>query len=162
MDGKRRGDGGRSLREVARDPQAFERCGRRLERAIASSCGLDRPWPDRVAAGIRATLEFAEAEPVAARVVMVHAASRRYGGSVPFTAMVDGLAARMAEGAPPIRYPERTARNVVLRVMRQTLLQIELLRQPPTAIAPDLIVFALTPYVGLAEAQERAARPSSG
>ena len=68
--------------------------------------------------------------------------------------MVDEIAARLAEGAPPTRHPERTARNVVLRVARQLLLQLEVRRdEPPSAIAPELVVFALTPYIGMAEAQ---------
>ncbi len=58
------------------------------------------------------------------------------------------------DGSPPTRHPERTARNVVLRIARQVLLQLELNpASPPSALAPELIVFALTPYLGLAEAQ---------
>ncbi len=146
-------DGGKFLQEAARDPDTFARCCRRFEHAVESTCRGDRPWGERVAAGIRASLEFAEAEPVAAHVVLVHAAYRRYGGSTAFSALVDRLAAHLAEGAPAVLRPQRTARNIVLRVMRQTLLQLEQRRGEPTAIAADLIVFALTPYVGLAEAQ---------
>lgn len=148
-----RGDGGRALRKAAGDPEAFDRCCRRLEEVIDSACDPDRPWAERVAGAVRAGLEFAEAEPTSAYAVLVHSAFRRHGGSAEFVALVDDLAARLAEGAPPLPRPGRTARGIVLRVMRQTLLQLELRTEGPTAIAPDLLVFALTPYLGLREAQ---------
>ncbi len=159
----RRRDDGRAVREAAQDPESFGRCRRRLERAIDGSCVDGRPWPAAVAAAIRAALEFADADPVAARVVTVHAAHRRHGGEADFAALVERMAARLGEGAPVIANPERTARNVVARVARQALLQLEdPSAAPPSTISPELIVFALTPYVGLAEAQRWAEEaPSS-
>jgi hypothetical protein len=146
--------GGRAVREATRDPRAFARCSRRLERAIAASCDPRRPWAARVAAAIRAALAFADTDPIAAGVVAVPAAFRRYAEPTSFAEFVDRLAVRLRDGAPPTRHPERTARNVVIRVARQTLLQLEMRPgSPPSDIAPELIVFALTPYVGLAEAQ---------
>jgi hypothetical protein len=72
--------------------------------------------------------------------------------------MVDDFAARLNRGAPPVGHPERTARNVVTRIARQTLLHLEMRPDVPVSeIAPDLIVFALVPYTGLAEAQRWAA-----
>lgn len=156
MGQKNRGDRGGSIRKIAQDPDAFSRCRNRLERAIGAACEQELPWQQRVAEAIRAALRFAEAEPVAARILTVHSACRRYGDPVSFTSLVDDLAARLAVDAPGAPHPERTARNVVLRIMRQTLLQLELRRDGPTAISADLVVFALTPYVGLREAQRLA------
>ena len=157
MGQKNRGDRWGSIRKVAQDPEAFSRCRNRLERTIAAACEPGQSWQQRVAEAIRAALRFAEAEPVAARILTVHSACRRYGDQASFADLVDDLAARLAADAPPVPYPERTARNMVLRIMRQTLLQLELHGEGPTAIAADLVVFALTPYVGLREAQRRAA-----
>lgn len=71
--------------------------------------------------------------------------------------MVDDLAAKLRRGAPAVPAPERTARNLVLRIARQILLHLEARPdEPVTAIGPDLIVFALTPYVGLVEARRLA------
>ncbi|HEX6205115.1 MAG TPA: hypothetical protein VFZ29_04845 [Solirubrobacterales bacterium] len=151
--GRKSRGGGKFLREAAQDPDTFARCCLRFEQAIESGCRGDRPWAQGVAASVHAALEFAEAEPVDAHVVVVHSASRRYGGSAAFGALVDRLAARLTERAPPVPCPERTARSVILRVMRQILLQLEQPRGDPTAISADLIVFALTPYVGLTEAR---------
>lgn len=154
MKRKSRDDGGKAVRRAAGDPRAFARCSARLERAIEESCDSRQPWAPRVATAIRVALAFAEADPVAAGVVAVPSAFRRYAEPDAFTELVERLAARLRDGAPPTRHPERTARNVVLRIARQVLLQLEMNPgSPPSALAPELIVFVLTPYVGLAEAQ---------
>lgn len=156
------GDGGKAVRMAARDPRAFARCSGRLERAIGDACDARLPWPGRVATAIRAALAFADTDPVAAAVVGVPAAFRRYAEPQSFTELVDRLAALLQEGAPPTRHPDRTARNAVRRIARQVLLRLEMEPEsPPSDLAPELIVFALTPYVGLAEAQ-RWADPATG
>lgn len=141
------------MREALQDPDGFARCRGRLDAAIAESCEPGGPWPARVVAAIRAALEFAESDRVAALVITAHAAHRRSTSTPAFAAMVEQWAARLREGAPPTRHPQRTATAVVQRIARQILLQLELRPEvPPTRIAGDLIVFALTPYLGFAEA----------
>ncbi|HVY97605.1 MAG TPA: hypothetical protein VHA54_11655 [Solirubrobacterales bacterium] len=158
MTSENQGGGGRKPLSPAESAAAFALCRRRLERAVAASCDPSKAWPARVSAAIRAALEFAEAEPVAARVLTVHAAYRRLDGADAFAAMVDRFATRLAEGAPATVRPELTARGVVLRIARQTLLQLELRPgRPATEIVPDLVMFALTPYTGFAAAQRWAA-----
>jgi hypothetical protein len=148
-----RGVGGKTPLEAAQDPVAFALCRRRLERTLAASCDPAQPWAAGAAAAIEAALGFAEVDPVAARVLTVHSAFRRIEGAAPFMAMVEDFAAVLNCGAPPTSRPERTARNIVTRVARQTLLQLEMRSNAPVVeIAPDLIVFALTPYTGFAEA----------
>lgn len=163
MGRKKRSEGGRYVREAAQSPEAFARARRRLEAALAVPCDPGQEWAPRVVAGIEAVLEFAEVEPVAARVLTVHAAFRRYEAPATFGALVDEMATRLSAGAPPTRHPERTARGVVLRIARQVLLQLELHPEAkPTALAPELIAFTLTPYLGFAEAQRWAsAAPDS-
>ena len=118
------------------------------------------PWAEEVAATIRIGLARAATDPAAARQLTLPASGRRGGDADAYGAMVDELSARLLRGAPPLPDPQRTARNVVVRVARQTLLQLETRpEEPVTAITPDLIVFALTPYVGLAEARRLAAQP---
>jgi hypothetical protein len=150
----RRRDIGKAVREAAGDPESFTRCRRRLERAIDGSCVGEAQWAAGVAGAIRAALAFADEDPVAARVIAVHSAHRRYGGEAEFAALVGRLATRLQEGAPATANSERTARNAITRVARQALLALERPSgPPPSTIAPELIVFALTPFVGLAEAQ---------
>ncbi len=141
------------VREALLDPDAFARCRRDLEAALAPSCRAGRPWPAGVAAAIRAALEFAESDPLAACVLTCSSARRRLDDRA-FVAMVEHFARLLGKGAPPTRHPERTAHAVVRRIARQVLLQLELRPGvPPTAIAPELIVFALIPYIGFEEAQ---------
>lgn len=132
----------------------------RFERAVASTVDRRVTWPERLATAIRAALQQAAADPAAARRLVLPAAGRRTDDLVPFVEAVDGLAARLRRDAPVVPHPERTARNLVLRVARQALLHLETRpEEPVTTIGPDLIVFALTPYVGLAEARRLATPP---
>lgn len=114
-------------------------------------------WAAGVAAAIREGLARAEADPVSARRLTLPASGRRGGDRDGYARMVDDLCARLLNGAPSLRDPERTARNTVVRAARQVLLHLESRPEDPvTEIAPDLIVFALTPYVGLAAARHLA------
>lgn len=116
-------------------------------------------WAEDVAAGIRAALARADADPGAARLLLLPASGRRGGNPAAYDSAVDDLSARLLRGAPPVPDPERAARNLVVRVARQVLLQLETHPgEPVREIAPDLIVFALTPYVGLATARDLADR----
>jgi hypothetical protein len=132
----------------------------RFERDLAAAVDPSAPWPQCVATTIRAALRAAAADPTAAHRLVLPASGRRGDDLTPFTAMVDDLAAVLRRGAPAVPRPERTARNLVLRVARQMLLHLESRPdEPVTMIGPDLIVFALTPYVGLAAARRLAAAP---
>lgn len=149
----------RFVREALRDPDAFARYRRDLEEALALCCQPGGPWPAQVAATIRAALEFAESDPRAARVLTFSSARRRLDARA-FTEMVEHFARRLREGAPPTHQPERTSRTVVRQIARQILLQLELRpAEPPTRLAPELIVFALTPYVGFEQAQRWSTAP---
>lgn len=129
----------------------------RFECSLAAAIDPAAPWPERVAVAIRAALRSADADPAGARRLALPAAGRRSDDLAPFTAMVDDLAAKLRRDAPAAPDPERTSRNLILRVARQILLHLEARPdEPVTAIGPDLIVFALTPYVGLTEARRLA------
>lgn len=129
----------------------------RFERDLTAAVDPAAPWPERVVAAISAALRSADADPAAARRLALPASGRRSDDLAAFTTMVDDLAAKLRRGAPAAPDPERTARNLVLRLARQVLLHLETRREDPvTEIAPDLIVFAMTPYVGLAEARRLA------
>jgi hypothetical protein len=118
------------------------------------------PWPQALAATVRAALVAAAADPAAAHRLTLPAAGRRNADHPAFVAAVDELAGRIRRGAPAAFPSERTARNFVLRVARQVCLQLERGPDPPvTSIAPDLIVLALTPRIGLAAARRLADQP---
>lgn len=113
-----------------------------------------------VAVAIRAALMAADLDPSAAYRLALPSTGRRNRDLTAFRAALDDLVARLCRGAPVAFRSERPARNLVLRIARQVCLQLE--KDPPepvTALAPDLIVFALTPCVGMAEARRLADQP---
>ena len=154
MASKNRGGADAAAPAVAEDEVTFADCRSRLERSVRDACPPDQPWPARVVAGIDAALRFADADRAAARTLTIHAAFRRLEGADEFYAMVDRFAGLFSDGAPPTDRPDSTARSIVIRVARQTLNQIDLRPDAGVVeIGPDLIVFALIPYLGFAEAQ---------
>jgi hypothetical protein len=149
-----RGEAEATATAAAQDEPNFALCHSRLERSVHDACSPDQPWAGRVVAGIDAALRFADADRAAARILTIHAAFRRLDGADAFFEMVDRFAELFSNGAPPTNRPDRTARTIVIRIARQTLHQIDLRPDARVAeIAPDMIVFALIPYVGFAEAQ---------
>jgi hypothetical protein len=144
---------------VSPDPAAgeFARCRARLEEAVAGSCEPGAEWPDAVAAGIQAALEFAAADPAAARVLTVGAIAREQGQEPHFAAMVDHLAGLLGAGAPPPNPRLPGAPGVITRIARQVNLEIEAGRVGEMIeVAPDLTFLALLPYLGFSEARRRA------
>jgi hypothetical protein len=149
-----RGGADATAKAVVEDEVTFALCRGRLERSVRDACPPDRPWPGRVAAGIDAALRFADADRAAARILTIHSAFRRLEGGGAFLEMVDGFAELFSKGAPPTDRPDGMARTIVIRIARQTLNQIDLHPHVGVVeIAPDMIVFALIPYLGFAEAQ---------
>lgn len=136
--------------------QTFIASRRRLESVIERACASGGSWAERVAAATQAGLEWVEGDPEAGEALAGRVVSRDMGLDPEFAELVEQLAAMLGRGAPAVGRPERTARNTVLLLARQVLLYIE--TRPGgavTEIAPDLIVFALTPYVGMEEARLR-------
>jgi hypothetical protein len=132
----------------------------RFERDVSARIDSGLSWSAVAAAAIRAALEAAAADPAGALLLTSPATCRRSRDRAAFDAAVDGLVARIRRGAPDAFRSERGARNLILRLARQVHLQLERGPDPPvTAIAPDLIVFALTPCVGLAAARRLADQP---
>ena len=125
-------------------------------RAVDACCNhASQPWALRVGAAIRAALELAEQDPAAGRVLVIHSAA--LGDETEFAAMVQRFANLLRWGAPKPYRSEAAARNSVLLVARQMLLHLETRPAAPLSeIAPGLIVFVLTPYVGLDEARRAA------
>lgn len=148
---------------MSADPPAgeFARCRARLEETLAGSCEPAAEWPDAVAAAVQAALEFAAADPAAARVLTAGAIARERGEESNFTAMVDHLAGLLSTGAPPPNPRLPGAAGVITRIARQVNLEIEAGRAGEMVeIAPDLTFLALLPYLGFAGAR-RWAQPTA-
>jgi hypothetical protein len=125
----------------------------RLERAVVGSCDARAAWPDAVAAGVYAALEFAADDPATARLLTDDATARWHSGEPAFVAMVARFAVLLDGGAPPrnLRLPGPQA--VVTRIARQVNLQLEAGGEM-MEIAPDLTFLALLPYLGFSGARQ--------
>jgi hypothetical protein len=148
------------LESPANGTKSYAKVRARFERDVVKASGSWTTWPEGIAATIRAALAVGAADPSTAYRLTEPASGRRSRDHAAFVAAVEDLGARLRHGAPGAMRAERPARNLVLRVARQVCLQLE--NRPGealTEIAPDLIVLALTPCVGLAEARRLAAQP---
>jgi len=130
-----------------------------LEACVAFACAARDEWPAQVAAGIYAGVEFAIEHPTVldARLAL-EKVERPYPAG--YTHLIERLAELMSSGAPAgSRLPGRTDEALVagivgligdhLRVGRREALE---------ALRPDLVLLALLPYLGFAEAREWANR----
>jgi hypothetical protein len=131
----------------------FGRCRERLEIAIEAACEGQSGWPARVAAGVRAAVALAAADPDLGRT-LTEGAGHRHHDDEEFAALVDHLAQLLARGAPPRNRRLPDAPTVVIRIARQVNLELEAGRVAALpSIAPDLTFLALMPYLGFAAAR---------
>jgi hypothetical protein len=122
-------------------------------------------WPAQVAAAIRAVLEFAADEPVAAQVLTVESLAQGSDHFARHRRPVDHLARLLAAGRnvhpegdvlPSLLEDALAGGIFMLVVQRLEAGDVGAL----TALAPDAIEFALTPYIGRDKARDVAAAGS--
>jgi hypothetical protein len=143
---------------------AFEAARPRLEAAIFAACPPQGEWPERVVAAIRATLDFAAADPAAATVLTRDALTQRPDGPDRFLELTGQFAEQLRVLAPrDPRLPDSTERAVVGAV---AMVIVDHLRSGRLdrlrECGPDLVELSLRPYRGRAAARRwsrRAARP---
>jgi AcrR family transcriptional regulator len=144
---------------------AFDAATELLAARLAEAYGSEEEWPLRVRAAIAALLEFFAASPELGRLCLVEpfvagpAISRRYQESI------ERLAPFLREGRELRRggesFPETTERGLLGSIGSQIGRKLsagQAERLPD--LLPDLAQFALTPYLGAAEAR-RVASPAA-
>ncbi|MET0305932.1 MAG: hypothetical protein ABW196_06855 [Solirubrobacterales bacterium] len=143
--------------DFARD---FEAAFARLQIAVETACAEELDdWPMQVAAAIRAVLEFAASEPVAAHVLTVESLAQGSGHFARQRRPVDHLARLLAAGrdvhpegeALPSLLEDALAGGIFMLIVQR--LEVGDARTL-AGLAPDAIEFALTPYVGRARARD--------
>jgi hypothetical protein len=77
---------------------AFESALARLQIRIETACAAETGWPAEVAAGIRAGLAFAAADPAAAEVLTNEAMAEGKDGFARYDRMIDHFAASLRRG----------------------------------------------------------------
>ncbi len=142
----------------ARQPGDFATAFARLQVRIESACVAEASWPAQVAAGIRAALAFAEAEPDVARVLTTDALAGGREGFIRYDRMISHLGEWLLPGrdlSPDGRdLPEITEKAMVGGVAMLVAQRVDLGRHTELSeLIPEAIQFALTPYLGTAEAR---------
>jgi hypothetical protein len=148
--------------DFARD---FETAFARLQIAVETAYAAKPDWPMRVAAAIRAVLEFAAEEPAAAHVLTVESLAQGSGHFARHRRPVDHLARLLAAGRDV--HPEGESLPGLLEDALAGgifMLIVQRLEVGDTktlaALTPGAIEFALTPYIGRARARDVAATGS--
>lgn len=143
----------------------FEAAFARLQVRIEEACGIDADWPQRVAAAVRAALEFAAAEPEAARSLTSDALAHGRDGFARYDRLLAYLGELLAPGRsqrPEGEWlPEITERAMaggIVSLIAQRVDQGSEAELP--GIAEEAIQFVLTPYLGGEEARRVAATDS--
>jgi hypothetical protein len=137
---------------------AFEPALARLQIRIETACASEAGWPAKVAAGLRAALAFAAADPAAAQILTNEAMGGGRAGFARYDRMVEHFAAGLrpgrAERPEGDCLPEITEKAMVGGVAMLVAQRLSFGRHEElVALAPEAIQFVLTPYLGTVEAK---------
>jgi hypothetical protein len=126
-----------------------------LQGAVSTACSSQAEWEAKVAAGVRAALDFAAAEPAAAHALTIDARRQALDEGDREHEVVAYFARLLSEVAPPERrFPISTDKGTIeaiAMVVRGRLIAGTTDELPSQA--PELVYLALMPYTGLAEAR---------
>lgn len=150
MERQDRGEGGRHRGEP------FGRLLGELEASVAAACEVGLEWPERVAAGIYAGVDFAIENPA-----VVEAVTASGGTGSAWTSGYEGTVQRfarlLAEQAPAgSRLPGSTDEALVAGIIGLVGDHVRVGRTAALAdLRQDLVLLALLPYLGFDEARRR-------
>jgi AcrR family transcriptional regulator len=137
---------------------AFEAAADSLASQLAEAYGSESEWPLRIRASLDALLEFFTASPELARLCLTEpfvagpAISRRYQESIARLAPYLREGRELREGSEP--FPETTERGLLGSIGTQIGRKVSAAEaEDLPGLLPDLVQFALTPYLGSAEAR---------
>jgi hypothetical protein len=141
---------------------AFEASFAHFQIRVEEACATRTEWPWRIAAAIRAGFEFAVDDPRSASLLTREALAAGPDGIARHQRLLTYIAEGFAEGrdgGPEGKgLPELTERAVAWSMVMLVAERLEHNRLPELpAIVPQAVEFALTPYVGAAEAKRIAA-----
>ena len=127
----------------------------------------DRPWPDRVAAGLRALVELLAAESEIARMAMVEVTAIGEDARVRYQAALERFTCFLEEGraysGQGDELPSDTARLAVGGAISMIFDEFRAGRGPELEkILPDLVFAVLMPYLGTEAAEKEMHRIAGG
>lgn len=143
-------------------PQAL----RAFEASVAEACAGSREWPEQIAAGVCAGVDFAIANAEVTRAWTTESMAESGSGS-DYEAVISRLAELLRERAPSgARPPVSTEKALVAGIVGLVGDHIRIGRLDRLEdLRPELVLLALLPYLGFAEAKQWAGRyggPSTG
>jgi AcrR family transcriptional regulator len=146
---------------------AFEAVRDHLEELIVEATAAEPDWPGRLIAALRTALDFFAVEPDLARLCLVEPVSATPKIAIRFREAVLACVPAMAAGRGEIpdddALPESTEDSLlggILSLATRSILAGENERLP--TLLPDLVEFALSPYLGAERAAELAAQARAG
>jgi hypothetical protein len=146
---------------VRRASSDFDTAAADFEAAIVAHCAPDLEWPARIAAGVRAALAFAAANPDAARALMVDSRADESEEVGDYLRMIGRLAKMLGRQAPEgRRLPASSDRAVVSAIA--TIVSSHVRAGTIERLASggtDMIFLVLLPYVGFEAASRWSAEP---
>lgn len=137
---------------------AYDEAVERLRARLLAACARGGEWGDRVCAGLAEILACLAEEPAWANLLLVEGLRAGPGVYGRFQVALESFLPRMRDGAPrpkgggkaPAEFDEAVLGGVVSLIGRETLAgRAENLEE----IFPEVAEFALSPYVGAAEAR---------
>lgn len=146
------------MSDAAPQPDDFAAAFARLQVRVETACAAEADWASQVAAGVRAALRFAAAEPVTAHLLTNSALASGREGHARYERMLEHFARRLlagrAERPAGERLPEITEKALVggLAMLVAQRLDMGRAAELPAASA-EAIQFLLTPYLGTEEAR---------
>ena len=146
------------LNDTAQHPDDFATAFARLQVRIETACTAESEWPEQVAAGIRAALAFAAADPDSAQLLTNGAMAAGREGFARYDRMIAHFGERLLPGRAlrpeGERLPEVTEKAMVggLAMLIANHLDTDRAAELP-ALAPEAIQFVLTPYLGAEDAR---------
>lgn len=130
-----------------------------LEASVAAACMPREEWPAQVAAGIYAGVDFAIGHPSVVEALLVLETTEKASASG-YTSTIERLARLISRDAPEgSRLPGSTDEALVAGIVGLVGDHVRVGRfEALEALRPDLVLLALLPYLGFAEAREWANR----
>jgi len=130
-----------------------------LEASVAAACRPREAWPAQVAAGIYAGVDFAIDNPAVVDALLVLETTEKASESG-YTGTIERLAKLISRDAPEgSRLPGSTDEALVAGIVGLVGDHLRVERfEALKALRPDLVLLALLPYLGFAEAREWANR----
>lgn len=136
----------------------FESAFARLQVRVETACSEEVPWPAQVAAGVRAALEFAAAEPASARLLTSDVLAVGREGYARYDRMLAHFGERLLPGRAlrpeGEKLPEIIEKAMTGGIATIVAQRVDMGREGELpGLAPEAIQFVLTPYLGTEEAR---------